>query len=304
MRQQIASLGTNLLVVVPGAATTSGVRGGFGSASTLSVTDADAIRRAGSAIKSVGYLNRQMGQVQYANHNWTTNIQGVSASYPAITNWSVVAGRPLTDADDDTSALVALLGQTVSRELFGPSGNPIGASVLVKGSPMRVVGLLAGKGQTPWGQDQDDLVMIPFSTAERKVLGVSAPTQAPAAAAATSNGSTPVYPSTAPAYPTTSSPFGVAPRLTGFVNSIYVEASTPAMVDTASAVVTHTLVERHHIQPGSATDFSVRNLSQVASAAEGSSRVLALLLATVASISLVVYFVLRRVFVAFEIVLE
>ncbi|HEY6893796.1 MAG TPA: ABC transporter permease, partial [Rhodanobacteraceae bacterium] len=278
VRQQIESLGTNLLVVVPGAATSGGVRGGFGSASTLSVADADAIRHAGGVIASVGYLNRQMGQVQYANHNWTTNIQGVSASYPQITNWNVVAGRALGDQDDETSALVMLIGQTMSRELFGESGNPLGATVLVKGAPMRVVGLLGAKGQTPWGQDQDDLVMIPFSTAERKVLGVSAPTQAPPAAAN----------SGAPAYPPTSSPFGLQPRLTGYVNSIYVEASSPSTVDQAVDEVTRILADRHHIQPGSANDFSVRNLSQVASAAEGSSQVMALLLATVASISLLV----------------
>src|SRR5262249_30549739 len=125
VRQQIESLGTNLLVVLPGATTAGGVRGGFGSASSLTVADADGIRRANGAVGAVGYLTRQTGQVQYGNHNWTTGIQGVSPSYPAITNWTIAAGRGFTEQDDGAAALVALIGQTVSRELFGASSNPL-----------------------------------------------------------------------------------------------------------------------------------------------------------------------------------
>jgi macrolide transport system ATP-binding/permease protein len=159
--------------------------------------------------------------------------------------------------------------------LFGASANPVGAMILVKGSPMRVVGLLNSKGQTPFGQDQDDVVMIPFSTAERKVLGVSAPSQANATTGATQ-------------YPAPPNPFGVAPRLTGVVHSIYVQAISQSQVETAIDQVSRTLALRHHIQPGQPSDFSVRNLSQIENAAEGSSRVMALLLASVASISLLV----------------
>jgi macrolide transport system ATP-binding/permease protein len=272
VRAQIESLGTNLLVVLPGATTSGGVRGGFGSASTLTVADADAIRRAAD-VSSVAYLTRQSGQVQYADRNWTTSIQGVSSSYPAITNWTIAAGRRLTDEDDAAAALVLLIGQTVSRELFGAAANPLGATILVKGSPMRVVGLLGAKGQTSFGQDQDDVVMIPFTTAERKVLGVTAPSQAA---------------STNSIYPPPPNPFGVTPRLTGLVNSIYVQAAGPNRVTAALDEVTRLLAERHQIRAGGTNDFSVRNLSQIATTAEGSSRVMALLLATVASISLVV----------------
>jgi macrolide transport system ATP-binding/permease protein len=275
VRQQIESLGTNLLVVVPGATTSGGVRGGFGSASTLTVADAEALRHADGAIGDVGYLTRQSGQVQYANHNWTTSIQGVSPAYPAITNWTIAAGRGLTEQDDAAAALVVIIGQTISRELFGASSNPLGATMLVKGAAMRVVGLLGSKGQTSFGQDQDDVVMIPFTTAERKVLGVSAPAQANPAA-------------TNSPYPPPPNPFGVQPRLTGLVNSIYVQAASATRVDEALSEVTRTLAERHHIRSGGTNDFSVRNLSQIATAAEGSSRVMALLLATVASISLLV----------------
>src|SRR5262249_11416060 len=133
----------------------------------------------------------------------------------------------------------------------------------------------ASKGQTSFGQDQDDLVMIPFTTAERKVLGVASPSQ----------------PSSSPSasiYPSDTNPFGIKPRLTGYVNSIYVQGASPAEIQTAIGQVTRTLEERHHIRGGDMPDFSVRNLSQIANAAEGSSRVMALLLATVASISLLV----------------
>jgi macrolide transport system ATP-binding/permease protein len=275
VREQIESLGTNLLVIVPGATTAGGVRGGFGSAGTLTVADAEALERVGRAVGAVGYLARQSGQVQYANHNWTTGIEGVSPSYPAITNWTIAAGRGFTEQDESAAALVALIGQTVSRQLFGPSANPVGATILVKGSPMRVVGLLGSKGQTAFGQDQDDIVMIPFTTAERKVLGATTPAPLTPPAGSTQ-------------YPPPPNPFGVQPRLTGVVNSIYVQAASPSRVDEAVEEVTRVLAERHHIQRGETNDFSVRNLSQIASAAEGSSRVLALLLAAVASISLLV----------------
>jgi len=272
--QQIASLGTNLLVVQPGATTTGGVRAGSGSASTLTVADALAIRRDDTAVAEVGYLNRQTGQLQYSNQNWNTVIQGVSPEYLPITNWQIAAGRGLTDEDETNAALVVAIGQTVYHRLFGASDNPIGATILVKGVPMRVVGLLAAKGQSTFGQDQDDLIMIPFTTAERKVLGVAAPSQQPTALDAI--------------YATAPNPFGLKPRLTGYVNSVYVQAASPIQVPMAIRQVSDTLVRRHHIKPGAPDDFSVRNLSQIADVVEGSSRVMALLLATVASISLVV----------------
>jgi macrolide transport system ATP-binding/permease protein len=146
VRKQIASLGTNLFVVVPGASTTGGVRSGFGSASTLTVTDADAIRREASDVASVSYLIRQSGQVQHADQNWTTSIQGVTASYPVITNWRVGAGRELTAEDDRGTALVAIIGETVRRQLFNDFENPLGSSIMVRGIPLRIVGVYEPKG--------------------------------------------------------------------------------------------------------------------------------------------------------------
>jgi len=274
VRKQIESLGTNLLVIVPGATTTGGITAGLGSASTLRVSDVQAIRRDDPSVQKVSYLMRQLGQVQYANQNWTTNIQGVSSNYPPTTNWQVAAGRAITEDDGSKAALVALIGQTVYRQLFRPDESPLGALLEVKGVPLRIIGVLAAKGQTAYGQDQDDIVMVPFSTAERKVLGVAAPSQ-----------------QQAPlnwAYPPPPNPYNLQARLTGFVNQIYVQATTQDQVQAAISQVTATLVRRHRIMPGGINDFAVRNLSQIAEAAEGSSRIMALLLAAVASISLVV----------------
>jgi macrolide transport system ATP-binding/permease protein len=273
VRRQIQSLGTNLVVVVPGAVTSGGARAGFGSASTLTVADAHAIRREATAVSFVSYLTRQLSQVQYANKNWTTNVQGVSPNYPPITNWRIEVGRGVSEDDDRSVALVVVLGRTVYRELFSRDENPLGATILVRGAPLRVIGVLAAKGQSMWGQDQDDLVMIPFKTAEQKVLGVALPTQQ-------TNLTT--------AYPPPPNPFNLQPRLTGYVNQIYVQAPTPETIQAAIDEINQILMRSHRIKPTGVKDFSIRNLNQIAETAESSSKIMAVLLAVVASISLVV----------------
>jgi macrolide transport system ATP-binding/permease protein len=274
VRKQIESLGTNVVVVLPGATSTGGVRGGFGSASTLTVDDADAISRDDPAVLQVGYLIRQQGQVVYGSQNWTTAIQGVSVKYPDITNWGIAAGRAISPDDEDKAALVAVIGETVYRQLFTPGENPIGAAIQVKGKPLRVIGLLATKGQSAFGQDQDDLIMIPFTTAERKVLGVAAPSSQPTLLN---------WPYLPPP-----NPYNLVPSITGFTNVIFVQATSPAQVQGALQQVTDTLVARHRIKPGQLNDFDVHNLSQFVEMAKASSRIMALLLAAVASISLLV----------------
>jgi macrolide transport system ATP-binding/permease protein len=274
VRKQIESLGTNLLVVVPGGTSAGGFRGGFGSASTLTIADVQAIRREAPAVAKVSYLIRQSGQVEYGNQNWTTIIQGVSANYPPITNWQITEGRLISEDDEEKAALVAVIGQSVVQQLFPSGVSPVGALIQVKGVPFRIIGMLNPKGQTPYGQDQDDVVMIPFSTAERKVLGVAAPSQA----------QMPLNWVYLPA----PNPYGMQSRITGYVNQIYVQAQSAAGVENAVQQVTNILKRRHRVQPGQPNDFALRNLSQIAEAAEGSSRIMALLLAAVASISLIV----------------
>jgi len=274
VRKQIESLGTNLVVVLPGARTMGGARGGSGSASTLTVSDAQAIRREATAVSGVSYLIRQSGQLQYGNQNWTTSIQGISPNYPPMTNWKIDSGREITPDDDDGAALVVVIGKTVVRQLFGETQSPIGTLLQVKGVPLRVIGVLASKGQTPFGMDQDDLVMIPFTTAERKVLGVAAPSQ--------------TQTQLNWIYPDPPNPYALQRRLTGRVNQIFLQAGSAANVQPAIRQATEILARRHRIKPGADNDFSVRNLSQIAETAESSSRIMALLLAAVASISLVV----------------
>jgi macrolide transport system ATP-binding/permease protein len=293
VKEQIASLGTNLLIVMPGATTANGVRAGYGSVSTLTVGDAEEIVKNDGQVERVSYADRQLAQVEYNRQNWSTNVQGVTPSYLPIRNWTVAEGRALSEEDERSAARVCLLGQTVVTNLFGEHTDPVGANIRVKSVDMQVIGVLAAKGQSGWGQDQDDVVLIPFSTAERKVLGVAAPPAANPAGTATPSASNPYVgmPTASTIYnsgSTQTSPFGSPPKLTGVVHNIFVQAKSQALIPRAMDQIIETLHNRHHIQPGQDNDFDVRNLSEVAQAAEGSSRIMALLLATVASISLLV----------------
>ncbi len=298
VEQQIQSLGTNMLVVLPGATTSNGVRAGLGSTSTLTVADARAIRKEVRTVSAVSYADRQIAQVVYADQNWSTSINGVTPSYLTIRDWPVARGRNFSLEETHTAAPVCLLGQTVANNLFGEGVDPVGATVRIKGFPLRVVGVLAAKGQSNWGQDQDDVVLMPFDTAERKVLGTS---QVSATVPSTTTGSTnpvlnpyvgvPTTNATSPVYQsslTVISPFGSPPKISGIVNMIYVKADSAQDVNAAQSQITQLLHRRHNIPPGQDDDFTVRSLSEIAQASESASRVMTLLLAAVASISLIV----------------
>jgi macrolide transport system ATP-binding/permease protein len=274
---QVQSLGTDLLVVLPGATRVNGVRAGNGSAASLRVSDVGAILEEDAAVADVSYLNRQNTQMVYGNQNWSTSVQGVSPSYLTIRRWPVVVGRAFNAQDDRDGAAVCVLGQTVLANLFGQYSDPIGATVLVKNVPMSVIGVLAAKGHSATGQDQDDVVFIPFTTSQERILGVSTPTSVQTRA---NN----VFATIGPP----PNPFGVVPKLEGFVNTIYVQARSPTLVQTALAQVTRTLEGSHRILPGKPDDFVVRDLTEIAQVAEQSSEAMELLLAAIASISLVV----------------
>jgi macrolide transport system ATP-binding/permease protein len=274
VERQIESLGTNLLVVLPGSRTSRGIRTGLGGAPSLTVEDADAIKQSDPAVANVAYQISGRAQVQYGAKNWGTSIQGVPPSYLTIRSWAVVVGRALTDEDERNASRVCLLGQTVVKNLFGGYQNPVGATIFIKNVAVEVVGVLAPRGQTGFGQDQDDTVLIPFTTAERKIIGVSSPTQPQS--------------TSSDRYPTPPNPFGIQPKLAGYVNVIYVQARSTSAVPTALDQVSATLRERHRLQPRQDDDFAVRNISDVTQAAQSSSEILALLLTTVASISLLV----------------
>jgi macrolide transport system ATP-binding/permease protein len=271
---QIERLGSNLVVVLPGASSTGGVRGGFGSAPTLRVTDAEAIRKEASSVADVSYVLRGAAQIQYGEKNWNTTVQGVSPTHLDIQVWPLQAGRRMSVEEEQSAARVCLIGQTVLANLFGAHENPIGTEILVKGVPLRVIGVLKSIGQTGFGRDQDDVIMLPFSTAETKVIGVAAPTQ--------------VAEITTSIYSAQLNPFGIPPKMTGYVNMIFVKSREAAEVETTLAQIKEILERRHPTPPGQPPGFDVRNVSQVAQARESSGRIFAALLATVASISLLV----------------
>jgi macrolide transport system ATP-binding/permease protein len=274
---QVQSLGTDLLVVLPGTTRTNGVRAGNGSAASLRVKDVGGILEEDSAVADVSYVNRQSTQAVSGNQNWSTSVQGISASYLSIRRWPVIAGRTLTADDVRDGAVVCVLGQTVVENLFGEFADPLGATVLVKNVPMTVVGVLTAKGHSATGQDQDDVIFIPFTTSQERILGVANPSSAQTL-------SNNIFATIGPP----PNPFGVVPKLEGFVNTIYVQARSPALVKTALDQVTKTLEKSHRILPGKPDDFVVRDLTEIAEVAEQSSKAMELLLAAIASISLVV----------------
>jgi putative ABC transport system permease protein len=249
VQQQILSLGNNMLMVIPGATTASGVRSGWGGVSTLTVSDAMAIKKECPAVADATYFKRQVVQVIYGDQNWSTVAQGSTPSYQKVRDWSVITGSFFTERDEDSASRVVVLGQTVVDHLFGAGEDPIGAMIRIKDVPFRVIGVLEPKGQTTWGQDQDDVMVMPFSTAERRVLGT---------------------------------------QFVGSVDMIFVTAASTDEIADAEKQITALLHERHHIQPNQENDFTVRNLNDIAKASESASKVMTSLLLSVASISLLV----------------
>ena len=163
--------GTNVLIIVPGATTVSGVRGGLGSISTLTVDDAGDIEKKVSGVSSVLYATRSALQVIRENKNWSTIVVGTTPEFPEIRSWPVAQGNFFTSSDMDSAAKVAVLGKTAAQNLFEAGEELVGSEIRIRNVPLRVIGVLEPKGQSVTGQDQDDLVILPFSTAERKVLG-------------------------------------------------------------------------------------------------------------------------------------
>jgi len=249
VQEQIARMGNNLLVILPGSVTQGGVRTGSGGRASLRVNDAKAMQRECPAVSAVTYLRRQVQQVVVGNQNWSTSIFGVTPEYQIVRDWPLVAGRFMTKQDDESGAAVAVLGQTVVENLFGPGQTPLEQVVRINNVPFRVVGILTPKGQSTQGADQDDAVLIPFTTAERKVMGSA---------------------------------------MLGTVGSIMVSAVSPDLIPEAQRQITTLLRERHRLKSTQDNDFQIRNLADVAATAQSTSQSMSILLASVASVSLVV----------------
>ncbi|HEX6528894.1 MAG TPA: ABC transporter permease [Burkholderiales bacterium] len=250
VEEQIRALGSNLLLVMPGSTTAGGVRLGFGSGSTLTEDDVVAINRDLPEALAAPAL-RGSAQVVWGNSNWSTQIYGVTPEYLDVRQWPLASGRVFEAGEMQGAAKVCLIGATVAKQLFG-STDPIDQSIRIKRVPFTVIGVLDVKGQSMIGTDQDDLILVPIKTARSRVLGT---------ASAARNRS---------------------------VGTIWVKAAEGVDTKVVEEQVRSLLRQRHRIQPGADDDFSLRNLQEVMAAQEASSRVLALLLAAVASVSLLV----------------
>jgi putative ABC transport system permease protein len=245
IRAQIASLGTNVLIVLPGSNSQGGVRFGTGNVNTLVDADARAMVQELRSVSFASPVLRRPEQVIAGNLNWGTLAQGVAPEFQQIRDWQVAEGRFLHEGDMDSAAKVAVIGQTVATQLFG-NDNPVDAVIRIRNIPFRVVGLLVAKGQTGQGTDQDDTVMIPYTTMQKRLMRIT------------------------------------------WLQSIVVKAVSAERVQEAQEQISSLLRQRHRIGQDREDDFNVRNLSDIAEAASTTARVMAVLLGSVASISLLV----------------
>jgi putative ABC transport system permease protein len=172
IQEQIASIGSNVIIVLSGSVTSNGIRLGSGAAQTLSSDDAKAIAAECPAVAAVAPAVRGGGQVVFGNSNWFTNIQGTTPDYLTIRDYTMQSGSAFTAQDVDGATKVALLGKTVADNLFGDA-DPAGQVIRIKNVPFTVAGVLSSKGQSPTGQDQDDVIILPLTTARKKVIGAS-----------------------------------------------------------------------------------------------------------------------------------
>jgi len=250
IKDQIASIGSNVIMVMPGSITASGIRLGSGFATTLTMDDAKAIGRDCPSVQAVAPTSRAGAQVVYGNNNWATSIQGTTPDYLLIRDVGIQSGAPFTQQDVDADAKMALVGQTVVDNLFNGE-DAVGQVIRIKHVPFTVVGTLVPKGQSPTGQDQDDLIIVPITTAQKKIIGVN---QARA----------------------------------NSVGSLIVQARGPQAIQPAQNEMRSVLRQRHRLQATQDDDFTIRNLEEVFKAQETSSHVMSILLAAIASVSLIV----------------
>ncbi len=246
IEQQIASLGTNLLVITPGAQSAGGISFGAGTSTRLTEDDAKAIREQVFTASYVAPVCRAFGQVIYQNLNWYTTIFGSAPEFFIIRDWSVESGAYFTDADVRAGAKVCVVGQTVSTNLFGEDGDPIGKLIRVRNEPFRIVGVLSRKGQNAAGQDQDDIIIAPLTTVMRRL------------------------------------------QRQPFISQILVSAETDKVVQKTLTDIRATLRDVHHLFFTQDDDFTIKTQDDIAQTATQTSQVLTILLAAIASVSLVV----------------
>ncbi len=247
VQASIASMGSNLFIILSGSTTSGGARMGGGAAPTLTVADAQAIEEL-PLVFAVAPSSPGTAQLVYGPNNWSTQIIGTTPNYLMVRDWRLSAGFPFTDSDIRSATRVALIGQTVVNNLFGDD-DPVGKTIRIKNSPYVILGVLAAKGQSLDGRDQDDTVLVPVTTAQRKLFGT---------------------------------------QFAGTVRFISVQAASSEAMPAVEKSINELLRQRHRIREGADNDFSVRNLTAMANAAAETAQVMSLMLGAIASISLLV----------------
>jgi putative ABC transport system permease protein len=249
VEETFAAMGSNMLILLPGSSSAGGARGGFGSMPTLTWEDLKAIQSDLAAVRFAAPQLRASASLVTEEQNWTTSVYGTTPEYFHIRNWPVSSGSPIGHSDVDAGTKVIVLGQTVVEKLFGANADPIGQVVRVKNIPFTVVGVLTKKGQSPVGQDYDDAAFVPVRSFLQKIQG------------------------------------GLGNYIPG---TIYIGATNSSTTARAEKQIRVLLRDRHRLQPGTDDDFSIRNLSELASAQEEGMRTLTTLLAAIAAVSLLV----------------
>ncbi|WP_447979810.1 ABC transporter permease [Candidatus Nitrospira bockiana] len=249
VREQIMSMGENLIVVWPGAVNTAGVRGAQGGSVRLTAMDALRLKEEVPLLVDTAWARGERMQIVRGHHNWYGPVTGVSPGYLALSAWRLASGTGLSQADMDAAAKVAVIGQTMVEQLFDPAEDPIGATIRIKQVPFQVVGVLMPKGQSAYGVDQDDTIYVPFTTAERKLLGSTFP---------------------------------------GSAGGIFAATDRPEDVPEAISTMRLVLRIRHRLEPDQPDDFRIRNSLEVAKVQQETSDTLGVMLAATAAISLIV----------------
>ncbi|MBS1212626.1 MAG: multidrug transporter substrate-binding protein [Proteobacteria bacterium] len=247
VNDSIASMGSNLFIVLSGSSTAGGVRMGSGTVPTLTLADSQAISELPEIAVTAPTLPGQ-SQIVYGSNNWSTMVSGTTPDYLTVRDWSVIAGQPFGDSDVRSATRVALIGQTVVQNLFGTE-DPVGKVIRIKNSPFMVLGVLNAKGQSLDGRDQDDTVLVPVTTAQRKLFGNQFP---------------------------------------GMVRFIMVKAKSAEQMPAGERAMKDLMRARHRLRDGQDDDFTIRNLTALAEAAAATTRIMSTMLGAIASVSLLV----------------
>ncbi|MCK9203408.1 MAG: ABC transporter permease [Bacteroidales bacterium] len=246
IQSQISTLGTNILMIWPQASSTGGVRMEAGSSQKMTIEDINIIVDRCPSVKNITPQVRTSGQLVFGNLNWRTSVYGVYPNYFEIRNLKVESGSVFTMNDERSASKVCIIGRTVVTNLFGENADPIGSYIRINKIPFQVIGVIESKGQNSFGQDQDDMVIAPFSTVQKRMLAIT------------------------------------------YIQSMLASAKTEALIPVASQEITEVLKAKHNLGPSEDPDFTIRTQTDIAQMATSTSAIMTILLAVIASISLLV----------------